>query len=302
MKSKITLWLKENFGYSYLRLTRWVISDRQFIKNRYRKIFGREIHFEDPKSFNEKIQFLKLHYHPQNLPTLADKFEVRKYIEEKKLGWTLNDLLAVYNQPEEIDFAALPDSFVLKMTHGSGWNIICPDKAKMNWGVELKKVKRWSKQNYYDWGREWIYKDIRPRILIEKYLSDGENESLPDYKFFCFHGAPLFIQVDVDRHTDHKRNLYDLDWQLLPCRYVFPLFEREIPKPSNLEEMVSVSKVLSQDFVFSRIDLFSVAGRTVFGEMTFTPENGFGRFYPQEYDAFWGSKIVLENCVELLGG
>ena len=292
---KLISWVKEPFRLPYLAARARFTSERGYMEQRYLREFGRAVDLENPRTFNEKIQYLKLYHRPAVLPALVDKYEVRDHVARRGCGWALNELLGVYRRVEEIDFQALAEPFVLKMTNASGRNNICTDKSKLDWGREVKTIHRWSKYNYYVEGREWVYRSIPSRIVIEKYLSDLENPSPLDYKILCFEGVPHYIGVDMERRTAHKRNLFDLDWNLLPYQYGFPRSSRTIARPANLGEMIEVAKILARGLFFCRVDLYSILGRTVFGEMTFIPCNGFGHFLPAEHDLEWGSRMNLAN-------
>ncbi len=295
MKNDLVEEIKNVLRDPYWRLQTWLIPERAYIQRRFQREIGKRADLDHPQTLNEKIQYLKLHHHPAAYPALADKYEVRNYVSAKGLGWTLNELIGVYESVDEIDFEALPNAFALKMTNASTRNIICADKSKLDWRKARQSIRRWARSNYYYAGREWIYRSIRPRIVIEAYLSDGLGALPTDYKIHCFEGVPLFVDADFDRDSVHKRNVYDLDWNLQPYEYGFPTSQRPIPRPANLEEMIEVSRILARDFFFTRVDLYCIQGRTYFGELTFLPGNGFLKFSPQEYDLYWGAKMNLGN-------
>ena len=194
---------------------RHVISDEELIRKKFKKRLGREVDLENPIKFNDKLQWLKLNWHDPVATKCADKYEVREIIKEKIGEEYLNELIGVYESVDEINIDELPEKFVLKGTHGSGFNIICKDKNELNWDLEFKKMRRWLKNNYYLSNREWVYRDIKPRIICEKYLEEFETGELRDYKIFCFNGEPKVIEVDFDRFKNHKRNFYDLD-----CKFI----------------------------------------------------------------------------------
>ncbi|MGD0004258.1 MAG: ATP-grasp fold amidoligase family protein [Anaerolineaceae bacterium] len=292
VKSWIRVW--------YYRILAALYSDEQFIKMNFRRSFGRAIDLNHPRTFNEKIQYLKLHYHSDILPRLVDKYEVRQYVKEKGLEYILNQLYGVYERVEDLKFVQLPDAFVIKMTHGSSWNIICPDKSKLEWDKALSKLRGWQKENYYFHSREWAYKQVRPRALVEKYLEDGSGSSLRDYKFFCFNGMPFINSVISDRFTDHSLNYYDMDWNLLPWRRKYKNADRSIPKPARLGEMREIAQILSEGLIFSRIDLYDVQGKIIFGEVTIYPESGFSKFYPDEADLALGEKLDISGLFDSL--
>jgi hypothetical protein len=290
----VKIWLKP----WYYRILGAFVSDKQFTKQAYKRTFGREVNLIAPRRFTEKIQYLKLNNHQIGLSRLVDKYEVRQHIKELGLADILNQLYGVYERGEDIKIGQLPDSFVIKMTHGSGWNIVCPDKNKLQWDIEQAKLRSWQKENFYYHTREWAYKNIQPRIIVEKYLQDGSGPALRDYKIFCFNGKPEMIGVDIDRFTDHRRNLYDLEWNLLPWRYIYPNASQVIPKLACLDDMLEVAKKLSQGLFFARIDLYVIQEKIIFGEITLTPHSGFGRFYPDEKDLAMGERMDISALLQ----
>lgn len=275
------------------------ITDEEFVKKFYKNAFGNELDLENPITFNEKLNWLKLNLKNPNATICADKYEVRKYIENKGYGYILNDLLGVYDNVEEIDIDSLPDRFVLKGTHGSGWNLIVKDKNKVNWKPWKLIMKSWLRQNFYYYGREWVYKDIKPRIICEKFLEDS-NKELLDYKIYCFNGIPKFIQIDVDRFTNHTANYYDVEWNETDFQYSNENSGRKIEKPKNLKEMLEISKVLSEEFEHVRVDFYEVDGKLYFGELTFFTASGSGKFNPEKYDEIIGSWLHLDGINEAI--
>lgn len=274
---------------------KYLISDEKLIKKKFKEKLGREVELNNPIKFNDKLQWLKLYWHDPLATKCADKYEVREFVKERIGEEYLNELYGVYNSVEEIDLDKLPKSFVLKATHGSGWNIICKDKNKMNWNVEFKKMKRWLRKNYYYQGKhEWVYKDIKPRIICEKYLSEENGQPPNDYKIFCFNGEPKLIQVDIDRFTSHRRNFYDLNWNFKNIEILYPNNPNyQIPKPSCLDEMLDLSRKLSKDFPHVRVDFYVIENRIIFGELTFFHESGLGQFRPEEFELEMGEWLEL---------
>ena len=273
---------------------RHVISDEELIRKKFKKRLGREVDLENPIKFNDKLQWLKLNWHDPVATKCADKYEVREIIKEKIGEEYLNELIGVYESVDEIDIDKLPDKFVLKGTHGSGFNIICKDKSKMNWDEEFKKMRRWLRTNYYLQNREWVYKDQKPRIICEKYLEEKETGQLRDYKFHCFNGEPKFVQVDFDRFNDHKKNIYDTNWELIEVEFNYPYDSSiTIEKPKKFDEMKNLSKTLSKDFPYSRIDFYYLNDTIIFGEITFFPASGMGPFRPEQFEMEIGSWLEL---------
>ncbi|MCK9265906.1 glycosyltransferase [bacterium] len=269
-------------------------TDKEYVSIIYKNSFSRELNLENPRLFNEKLQWLKIYYRDERMVICADKYAVREYVKEKGYGGLLNTLYGVYENPSDIDFKKLPDKFVLKATHGSGWNIICKDKNTYDWLGWKLVMKSWLKQNLYYYGREWVYKDIKPQIICEKYIEGIENQNLMDYKFFCFNGKPKLIQIDIDRFIKHKRDMYDTEWKRLPFMYNFQnSANKAIESPANLPKMLKIAEALSIGYPFARVDLYNVGTTIIFGEITFFPESGFGKFKPAEYDFKLGNFLQL---------
>jgi len=270
-----------------------LIPDKQYTSWHFRRKLGYGIDWKDPKTFNEKLQWLKLYWNEPLATICADKYQVRDYIIELGLEDILNNIYGVYNSVEEIDIDKLPNAFVLKATHASGLNIICKDKSKIDWDKAFREMRRWFKINYYNFNRERMYKDIIPRIICERYLDNEDNQSLIDYKFLCFNGEPLISFVCLDRFDELKVDFYDIGWNKIPFSRHYPNSSYEIPRPELYEAMLEICKVLSQQFPFVRVDLYEVKGKIYFGELTFIPGNGTEEFTPFEYDKMLGDLIQL---------
>ena len=271
------------------------ISDEQFIRREFKKRLGREVELDNPVKFNDKLQWLKLYWYDPLATKCADKYEVRKIVAEKIGPEYLNELYGVYESVDEIDINKLPNSFVLKATHGSGFNIICKDKLKMNWGREFKKMKRWLRTNFYLQNREWVYKNIKPRIICEKYL-EGEDGKLPrDYKFFCFDGEPKFLFVASDRGIETKFDFYDLEWNKLHVSQYYPNSDYEIPKPKNLDHVLELARKLAKGFPHVRVDFYINGSNIIFGELTFFHFSGTKKFVPEKYDEIFGEFLDLSK-------
>jgi hypothetical protein len=272
------------------------ISDEQFIRKEFKKRLGREVNLENPIKFNDKIQWLKLNWRNPIATKCADKYEVREVIKERVGPHLLNELYGVYESVEEINIDKLPKSFVLKGTHGSGFNIICKDKDQLDWNIEFEKMKTWLKTNYYWTSREWVYKDIKPRIVCEKYLIDDDIKDLRDYKFFCFNGEPKLIQVDFDRFNNHKRNIYDIEWNLTDIEIQYPSAKNEIiTKPKTLDSMLEISRILSKDFPHVRVDFYNIDETIIFGELTFFHGSGMEKFNSADFEIKIGKWLELSH-------
>jgi|GEM_PF-342163 len=281
--------------------------DKENVRIFYEAVHGLPLNLDNPKTFNEKIQWYKINYRNSLLTKCADKYKVREYIKEKGLSKYLNDLLGVYTNVEDLkkDIKKLPNKFVIKCNHWCGDVIVVKDKNTINWD-HIEKSFKLLKENYY-WVKyqkpveynnilmvntgEWAYKDIEPVVVVENYLEDS-NQELLDYKVFCFNGKPKFIQIDKDRFTNHTRCYYDLNWVKQDFSTRYPVFQGDIKKPDNLEKIIKVSEKLSSDFPFVRVDLYNINDkRIIFGELTFYHGGGSETFHPSVWDKklgdFW---------------
>ena len=273
-------------------------TDKEAILNLYKNYSGRTPDLENPKTFSEKQQWMKLNYHSDLTTTCADKFEVRTYLEAKGFGQLLNTVLGVYETIEELDIKQLPNQFVLKATHGSGWNLVCTNKSDINWWIWKKIMNIWLHNNIFWPGREWPYKNMKPRLIAESFLLDSSGH-LMDYKFFCFNGKAHFVQANKGRDTkDHAQNFYDLDWNIQPFgKDLQPRPDIKIEAPSQLKKMTEIAENLASDFPFVRVDFYEVEEQIIFGEMTFYPKSGLPDFTPPEYDQILGDLLVLPNKI-----
>jgi teichuronopeptide biosynthesis TupA-like protein len=273
------------------------LPDRWVHTSQFRRKFGRRLNLAAPQTFNEKLHWLMLYYRVPEMTQIADKYAVRTFVTARVGGWILNELYGVWDDPEAMAEAVdrLPHSFVLKVTSGSGQNILCGDKSTLDIETTKRRLAQWMRRSEYWVSREWAYKNIKPRIICERLLTDEAGHIPPDYKFFCFDGEPRIIQVDTDRFTDHRRDLFDLDWKPLPFSLVYPPSNRSISRPAQLDIMLSVARALSAGFPFVRVDLYSTRRSPIFGEMTWYPEGGFGRFSPAKYDLELGQALNLPS-------
>lgn len=256
----------------------------------YKKNTGETLRFP-PISYTEKIQFAKIYESTPIKGELSDKYSVRKWVAEKIGEKYLIPLLGVWEKYNEIDFDKLPEQFVLKTSQSSGTNVIVLDKSNIEHNKLRKQFNFWVKQNWAFAGRgfEMHYQYIHPRIIAEEYITDSNGE-LNDYKFLCFNGKPCFVWVDVGRNTDHRRNVYDMEWNLQPWRqYTYNNTDYPIPKPWCFDKMVDLVNVLCKGFDHVRVDLYNVDGIIYFGEMTFTNGKGYELIYPSEANDMLGS-------------
>ena len=276
------------------RLAR-VLPDKLYVQFLYLKSHGRLLRLHRPQTFNEKLQWYKLYYREPLMATLADKYEVREYLQARGYGALLNEFFGVYDSADEIDFSSLPDRFVLKATHGSSMNIICRDKKNLDWEKCRVLLNRWLRTDFFYSGRQWAYKNIKPRLLCERYLQNEEYKELIDYKFYCYHGKPEVLFVCNGRHAAGgvKYNIYDMDWNRIYASKGRPCSELAIEKPENFAAMIAIAKELCEKFPFIRVDLYSIKGKVIFGEFTFYPDSGMVPYIPYQYNYFFGNFFVL---------
>lgn len=286
--------IPKNIRFKILKLLSFV-PDKEMIRIQYRIKLGRPLNLANPMRYTEKIQWYKLYYRNSKMPICVDKYRVREYITEKGLQNILVKLYAVYDSPNEIEWENLPNKFVLKTTNGSGTNVICRDKNKLIKDEIIGKINKFFSQSSSSAGREWAYSKAEPKIIIEELLEDRDNPTagICDYKFLCFNGQPEYIVYDIDRFTNHKRNIYDLNWNDLHIESDCPCALGKYLPPKNLEEMKKIAKILCQDFPAVRVDLYSISGKTYFGELTFFPWSGYVQFTPDEFDFIMGRKFIL---------
>ena len=270
------------------------MNDRTFIKLDYFSGMGKFPNLEKPTTYNEKLQWLKLNdIHPE-YSRLVDKYEAKEYVRKILGDEFIIPTLGIWESFDEIDFETLPNQFVLKTTHDSGGVVVCSDKSKFDREAARKKLEKSLKHNYFYEHREYPYKDIRPRIIAEKYLEDESGYELKDYKIFCFNGEPKLVEVDFDRFNGHKRNVYDLNWNLIDLIIKFPGDKsRKIEKPIHFDEMLYVAAQLSKGIPHVRVDLYNVNGKIYFGELTFFHGSGMEKFDSIEWDYKLGNLIKL---------
>lgn len=254
------------------------IDDKTFIKLKYRLVMGKKLNLNDPQTFNEKLQWLKIYNRNPLYITLVDKYEVREYIKKNLGEEYLIPLLGVYDKVEDINFEKLPNKFVIKCNHDSGGVIVCKDKNNFNFESAKRKITKSLKRNYYYSGREWPYKNVKPKIIIEQYIED-KNGFLPDYKFYCFNGKCDYVMVCTERETGNPKFYYfNEEWNLAKEMSNDGMKTKEsfkCPKPKNINNMFSIARNLSKKFPFIRVDLYNIDGKIYFGEFTFFPSSGF---------------------------
>ena len=254
---------------------------------------GETLDLEHPKTFNEKIQWLKLYDSTPIKTRLADKYLVRDWIKGKIGEEYLVPLLGVWDSFDEIDFDQLPVQFVLKANHGAGWNFIVKDKFQLDRKAAKKAFDIWLQKNYaFCSGLELHYMNIPPKIIAEKYLN--QTDQIYDYKVMCFRGEAKFIWVDTDRFTLHKRAVFTKQWERIPVTIgKYPSVDCDIPCPDNIDKMIRFAELLSQPFALVRVDFYEVSGHLYFGEMTFSSSSGTNKIVPKEFGKKMGDWIHL---------
>ena len=272
------------------------MSDEEYLKRKFKGTIGTRLDLDNPRTFNEKLQWLKLYDRRPEYTMMVDKYLVRQYIAETIGEEYLIPLLGVWNDPDEIDFNALPEQFVLKCNHNSGTGMcICKDKKTLNIEKVKKELRKGLAQNYYLTSREWPYRDVPRKIICEKYMTD-KGQELADYKIHNFDGVPRFILVCKDRFEKSglTEDFFTPGWEHMPIRRLeHPNASSDICKPKELEEMLRISKILSDGYPFIRTDFYTVNNKIYFGELTLYPASGFTPFDPDLYDDLFGSWVKL---------
>jgi len=276
------------------------LSDEEYLKLCFKQYIGKDLNLENPKTFNEKIQWLKLYDRNPEYTRMVDKYLVRDYIAKTIGPEYLIPLIGVWDHPDEIDFDNLPNQFVLKCNHNSGLGMcICKDKTKLNVNSVKNELKKGLSQDYYLTGREWPYKDVPRKIIAEKYMVDDSGYELKDYKLHCFNGTVKYTLVCSDRFSGlgERLTFFDREWSVMPLeRRRYPKSEVEIKKPKSYEKMVELAEKLAKNIPFVRVDFYDVNGKIYFGELTFYPGSGFEEFVPYVWDENLGDCLVLPTC------
>ena len=274
-------------------LSRLIRNDELYIKLRYFSGMKKFPDLQHPRTYNEKLQWLKLNDKHTEYTRLVDKYAVKEYIEKLNWGGKTIPTLGVWDRFDDIDFAQLPNQFVLKTTHDSGGIVIVKDKGKMDMQKARKKLEKSLQRKYFLMSREYPYKDVKPRIIAEKFMVDESGTELKDYKFFCFNGEVKFLFVATDRPFDTRFDFFDADFNHLPFKQGHPWAKKEIKKPANFEEMKRAAAALSKGMPHVRADLYNINGEIYFGELTFFHFSGVVPFEPAEWDEKIGDYLKL---------
>lgn len=272
--------------------------DEKYLHILYEAKFKKPLRLNSPITFNEKLQWLKLNDRKPEYSIMVDKYAVKQYVAERIGGRYVIPTLGVWDSFKDIDFASLPNQFVLKCTHDSGGLVICRDKSKFDYNTAKKIINKSLKRNYFFSGREWPYKNVKPRVIAEQYMQDGGHIDLPVYKFFCFDGEPRIIQViQNDKQTNETIDYFDIEWNRLELRQNFPNSDIPMRKPVMLDEMLNIASQLSKEKAgFIRTDLYVVNGKIYFSEYTFFTDSGLAKFIPEKWDETLGALINLPTA------
>lgn len=270
--------------------------DEMYLRIQYRLSLHKKLNIRNPITYNEKLQWLKIHDRKPEYTMMVDKYAVRDYIAETiGEGYSIPLVGGPWYSFDEIDFSKLPNQFVLKCNHDSGGLVICKDKSALNFKAARKKIVKSMKRNFFWANREWPYKDVKPCIIAEKYMVDDSGYELKDYKFFCFDGEPKVMFIATDRNVDTKFDFFDMDFNHLPFTNGHPCATVPPSKPKCFEEMKELAKVLSKGIKHVRVDFYEINGKVYFGELTFSHWGGKVPFEPEEWDYKLGEWINLDN-------
>lgn len=288
--------------YRYDLLDKFIyrrLPDELYLYKRFHHELGYRLNLKKPRTFNEKIQWLKLHDRNPKYTQMVDKYEAKKYVADIIGEEYIIPILGVWDRFEDIDFNKFPDRFVLKTTHDSGTVVICKDKKVFDVETTRRFINKSLKSNYYYNLREWPYKDVKPRIIAEKYMED-ESNGLSDYKFYCFNGEPKLLLIATDRHSKEgvKMDFFDMNFNQIKLERGHPSSMKKIEPPKNFERMKEFSMRLSKNIPFLRCDFYETDGKLFFGELTFYPASGFGKFSPDSFDIKLGDLINLDRFLK----
>lgn len=275
------------------------LPDELYIQLNYFAHFKKFADLRNPKTYNEKLNWLKLHDRNPLYTELVDKYAVKEYIDRKIGGGYTIPTLGIWNSFDEIDFDALPDQFVLKCTHDSEGLVIVQDRTRFNKSKARVKITNALRQNFYHIGREYPYKDVQPRIIAEPYMVDNRYGELRDYKFFCFNGVPRVMFIATGRSVDNvKFDYYDLNFTHMDIKQKYDNSDEKIERPKSFDEMLELARKLSKEFPHVRVDFYEVNGKVYFGELTFYHFSGFMPFQPNEWDVIFGNWLDIKGLLK----
>ena len=273
-----------------------LLDDKTYLKIKYKMEMKKELNFEKVQTFNEKLQWLKINDRKDIYTTMVDKYEAKEYVSKNIGKEYIIPTIGIFNNFDEIDFEKLPEKFVMKCTHDSGGIILCRNKKEFDKEKARKKINKQLKKNFYKNFREWPYKNVKPRIIVEDFI--GEN--LTDYRIYCFNGKAKYVYMYINNSetTNEKPepencNIYDIEWNLQDFHQKSLPTKENYKKPEQLERMKEISEKLSKDTKFLRVDFYLIDGKILFSEMTFFPGAGFSQFYPEEADYKLGRELKI---------
>lgn len=268
--------------------------DERYLTEQYKFHIGKKPNLDFPKTYNEKLLWLKLYWRDSRVYSLVDKYEVRKYIENIGLKEILIPLFGVYDNLDSINLELLPKEFIIKTTHDSGGTFKVTNKNSV-WQINraFKKINRALNRGVYNKSKEWVYEKVKPRVIIEQLLKDKDNKSINDYKIFCYNGKAKFIMVATDRDQNIKLDFFDTHWNWFDFKNGANNNKNKPYKPKNLSKMISIAEQISDDYPHVRVDLYNIEGKIFFGEMTFFSGSGLDPFEPEKYDYLFGKYLEL---------
>lgn len=295
MNNKLGMWFRK-IGIRILYKTAFMWPDKTYLKLLFYLKMGKRLNLDNPQTFSEKLQWLKLNNKNPDYTRMVDKVAAKDYVAEKIGKEYLIPTLGVWDNVDDIDFNSLPQQFVLKCSHDSGGVVICKDKSKLDVKKVKKQLNKSLNTDYYMRYREWPYKNVPRRILAEKFMANGDvNDDLKDYKFMCFDGKAHCSFVCSDRNNGKglKITFFDREWNRLPFERHYPSDTEDIKMPTSYKEMMRLAEVLSEKIPFVRTDFYEIEGHLYFGELTFFPGTGMEEFTPEQWDKTLGELIVL---------
>ena len=272
------------------------LQDKLYLKWKYKLLIGKKLDLKNPKLLSEKLQWLKLYNRNPEYTEMVDKYEVRNYIENKIGKQYLIPLVGVYDKFDDIDVDKLPNKFVIKCTHDSGGLVICKDKSTLNMKAAKRKINKFMKRNYYKVHREWPYKNVKPRIVIEKYIENKDKSDLLEYNIFCFNGIPKLVSVCYgDKEKNRFNDFYDSDFNKLDLKCIYNVSNVILEKPKQFNKMKEIASILSKNIPHLRVDFYLCNNKIYLGELTFFHFAGFTKFEPKNYEITLGDYLKLDE-------
>lgn len=294
---KICIKLYSKVYYRICHFKYYHTNRRKMLENKYKMNIGKKLDLDNPTTFNDKLNWLKLNWYDEIATLCVDKYRVREVVQDRGCADTLNELIAVYDNAKEIDWDKLPSEFILKVNNGCGNHVICTDKSLLDKRKAIKTLNQNLKKTYAVFSGEWPYEKVQPKIICEKLL-DEHGHTPTDYKIFCCNGEPKYLFLATDRDTKTKFDFYDLNFKKIPVKQYYENSDKCAQKPKNFEKMLEIAKKLSKGFPFVRVDLYNIDGKIIFGEYTFFHFGGGKEYEPDEYNRIFGDMIKLPPIVK----